>query len=407
MDGTAAQGKRPPAQVDRLLTWHFAAHVEAGGDPCKYEQAKWQHSQRPRSCGALGGGAGAGSREQLGVLRCPSCDHHWGGGGAWLLLGNDHARPSKRGGCGAHGPKDVTTMPWTEQQQAALEMALRTYPTSMDRRRRWDSIATAVGKHARECLRRCRELNAAARAKLPPPMFRLSHDSLLLVLDFLSGSDLCAFASVCKAATSTAHDDSLWSKLGKSLPESWHYDRTDRGGEARWRYVLRVRVALHGAWRRLKEHQAGHNPYLAEIGAVCGDRFEPTGRVLPYRMTYGAVCELVMLQVRRDGDKTVNAGTYRAVAEFITSHSANSKSYAPPIHMAVREIYKVCYPGFGSGVGSTGTAPGVQAGGSSTTAGTSGSMVGRGLATMTKRVGDEELRKRLDTLHVFFSLINH
>jgi hypothetical protein len=298
-------------------------------------------------------------------------------------------------------------MPWTQQQQSALEAALRKYPASLDRRLRWDSIAAAVGKNARECLRRCRELHAAARAKLLPPILRLSHDCLLLVLDLLSGSDLCAIACVCKAATLAAHDDSLWTKLDKSLPESWHYDLMDRGGDARWRYILRVRVALHGAWRRLKEHQAGHNPYLAEIGAVSGDRFEPTGRVLPYRMTYGAVCELVMLQVRRDGDRSVNASTYRAVAEFITSHSANSKSYAPPIHMAVREIYKVCYPGFGSGVGSTGTAPGVQAGGSSTMAGTSGSMAGRGIATLTKRVGDEELRKRLDTQHVFFALINH
>jgi hypothetical protein len=298
-------------------------------------------------------------------------------------------------------------MPWTTQQQAALEMALRTYPASLDRRRRWDAIAAAVGKNARECLRRCRELRAAARAKLPPPMLRLSHDCLLLVLELLPGADLCAFACVCKAATVAAHDDSLWSRLDKSLPASCHYARADRGAEARWRYVLRVRVALHGAWRRLKEHQAGLNPYLAEIGTVCGDRFEPTGGVLPYRVTYGAVCELVMLRVRRDGEKSVSAGTYRSVAEFITSHSANSKSYSPPIHMTVREIYKVCYPGFGSGVGSTGTAPGVQAGGSSTAAGSSGSMAGRGLASMTKRVGDEELRKRLDTQHVFFSLINH
>jgi len=34
-------------------------------------------------------------------------------------------------------------------------------------------------------------------------------------------------------------------------------------------------------------------------------------------------------------------------------------------------------------------------------------MIGKGLATMTRRVGDEELRKRLDSQHVFFALINH
>jgi len=33
--------------------------------------------------------------------------------------------------------------------------------------------------------------------------------------------------------------------------------------------------------------------------------------------------------------------------------------------------------------------------------------VGKGVATMTKRLGDEELRKRLDTEHVFFALISH
>lgn len=297
-------------------------------------------------------------------------------------------------------------MPWTDEQQAALEQALRKYPRSLEKRLRWGSIAAAVGKPPRECLRRCREIAAVARVNFPPIM-RLSHDALMSVLELLPGSDLCAFASVCKAAAVAAHDDTLWMRLDKSLPPSWHYDRLDRGGEARWRYVLRVRVALHGAWRRLKEHQAGHKPYLSEIGTVVRDRFEPTDGVLPYRITYGAVCELVMLQVRQDGDRSVNANTYRRVAEFITAHSANSKSYSPPIHMAVREIYKMCYPGFGAGVGSTGIAPGVQAGGSSTTGGTSGSMAGRGLTTMMKRLGDEELRKRLDTQHVFFALINH
>ena len=52
-------------------------------------------------------------------------------------------------------------------------------------------------------------------------------------------------------------------------------------------------------------------------------------------------------------------------------------------------------------------APGLQAGGSSSKASTSGSMVGKGVATMLKKVADEEMRKRLETKHEFKHLIPH
>jgi len=64
-------------------------------------------------------------------------------------------------------------------------------------------------------------------------------------------------------------------------------------------------------------------------------------------------------------------------------------------------------PGFGAGTGSGAYAPGLQAGGSSTKASTSGAMLGKGVATMRKKVADEEMRKRLDTRHEFFNLIKH
>ena len=78
-----------------------------------------------------------------------------------------------------------------------------------------------------------------------------------------------------------------------------------------------------------------------------------------------------------------------------------------PPHKQVREIYKTCYPGFGAATGSGAYAPGLQAGGSSTKASPSGSMLGKGLATMHSKVEDENMRKRLDTRHVFLAFIKH
>ena len=73
----------------------------------------------------------------------------------------------------------------------------------------------------------------------------------------------------------------------------------------------------------------------------------------------------------------------------------------------VREIYKTCYPGFGAATGSGAYAPGLQAGGSSTKAATSGAMLGKGVAAITRKVEDENMRKRLDTRHVFLAFIKH
>lgn len=155
----------------------------------------------------------------------------------------------------------------------------------------------------------------------------------------------------------------------------------------------------------LTEHVAGSNPYLHALGAFGrGDRFEPTGGVLPYRLKYGAICELVMREAAAQGG--LNHGVYKAVAETLISLSANSKSRVPPeLHMTVREIYKTCYPGYGAGVGSGAYTPGLQAGGSSTRGSTTGSMLGKGVAALTKKASDEEMRKRLDTVHEFLALV--
>ena len=73
--------------------------------------------------------------------------------------------------------------------------------------------------------------------------------------------------------------------------------------------------------------------------------------------------------------------------------------------MAIVVCLHRCYPGYGAGVGSGAYAPGLQAGGSSTKASTSGAMLGKGIAAMTRKVEDEEMRKRLDTVHEFLALV--
>ena len=138
-------------------------------------------------------------------------------------------------------------------------------------------------------------------------------------------------------------------------------------------------------------------------------------------------------------DGALSHRTYKAVAEALVGCSANARSPVPSdLHMTVREIYKTCYPGFGAATGSGAYAPGLQAGGqshipqqhtrappwyhapyatpvrgglqaggSSTKASTSGSMLGKGLATMHSKVEDENMRKRLDTRHEFLAFVKH
>lgn len=150
------------------------------------------------------------------------------------------------------------------------------------------------------------------------------------------------------------------------------------------------------------------HPYLNEIGSIVRGTFRPSNGKMDYQVTYGAICELVQMQSKLDDG--LSHRTYKAVAEQLVALSANPRSAVPPeLHMTVREIYKTCYPsgGFGAAVGSGAYAPGLQAGGSSTKASTSGTMVGKGLLTSKKKVQDEEFRKRLDTKHTFFNLVPH
>mmetsp|Transcript_24638 Transcript_24638/g.49397 ORF Transcript_24638/g.49397 Transcript_24638/m.49397 type:complete len:118 (+) Transcript_24638:805-1158(+) len=88
-----------------------------------------------------------------------------------------------------------------------------------------------------------------------------------------------------------------------------------------------------------------------------------------------------------------------------STHPLGRSSVPTELHMTVREIYKTCYPGYGAGIGSGAYTPGLQAGGSSTRGSTSGSMLGKGVSTLLKKSGDEEMRKRLDTVHEFLALV--
>mmetsp|Transcript_10573 Transcript_10573/g.17253 ORF Transcript_10573/g.17253 Transcript_10573/m.17253 type:complete len:570 (+) Transcript_10573:45-1754(+) len=55
---------------------------------------------------------------------------------------------------------------WSNEQQAALEAALKKFPASMDKNERWKSIAAAVeGKSKKECVARFKELRAKVLAK--------------------------------------------------------------------------------------------------------------------------------------------------------------------------------------------------------------------------------------------------
>lgn len=287
---------------------------------------------------------------------------------------------------------------WTPRQQRALEAALRAHPAGAhtDKNERWRAIADMVPQHtARECVQRCRALGAAVRASLPPPLLRLDADLLISVLECLGGRELCVAACTCKELERAAHDDVLWLPIADTLPSKWAYSRRDRGGEPAWKYTLRMREGLYGAWRKLNEHRAGKCPYLHDLGSVVRGEFVPSGP-LDYRVSYGAICELVQLEAKRQ--EGINHRVYKQVAEDLVRLSPNPRSVVPlDLHMTIREIYKTCYPGFGAGTGSGAYAPGLQAGGSSTKSSTSGSMLGKGIATMTKRVQDEDMRKRLDT----------
>ena len=299
---------------------------------------------------------------------------------------------------------------WTLREQRLLEAALRSHPPRADvpKRERWEAIAAAVpGRNPKECVQRVKALTTAVKKVLPPPLLRLGADLLLAVLEFCGGAELCAVAATCKELTPAAHDDALWLPFADALPSKWAYSRRDREDEPPWHYTLRIREGLFGAWRKLNDHQAGRLPYLLEIGTVeRGEVFKPTGGTMDYRVSYGAVCELVQLKAKQQGG--LNHLVYKAVAEQLVALSANPRSAIPPdLHMTIREIYKTCYPGFGAGTGSGAYAPGLQAGGSSTKASTSGSMVGKGVATMVKKHDKEEMRKRLDTRHVFMNLISH
>lgn len=300
---------------------------------------------------------------------------------------------------------------WTPRQQRALETAMRANPLTMEKKARWDAIAAAVGRSAKECVARCRALTVAVKKSLPPPLLRLQYDALLRVCEFVArgrvefagGRDLCSLAATCKELTAVTHEDALWLPIAEALPNEYAYSKRDRSGERPWQYALRLRHGLYGSWHMLTEHRAGTEPYLAELGRFERGRFRPKGGALPYKIKYGAICELVQREAREQGG--LNHRVYKSVADHLVALSANCKSRVPDeLHMIVREIFKTCYPGYGAATGSGAYQPGLQAGGSSAKGYASGSMVGKA-GVMIKKVQDEEMRKRLETVHEFLALV--
>ncbi len=271
--------------------------------------------------------------------------------------------------------------PWTKEEQAALEASLRAYPASpsLSPLERWEAIAASVpGRSAKECVHHTRQIAAALRAALPSALLRIKYDCLCCILECLPPAALCALACTCRELMEAAHADALWLPISKSsLPPSWAYSERDRYGEPPWKYCLRIRFALHGAWQRLLSHRAGGTPFLDEIGVVTSGAFRPHGEHLPCKLTYGAVCELVRLHCADEGKPT--AETYKEVASFISDHSPNSKSHHGPLHMTVRQMYKTCYPASGHR-GGGGDDDGAAA-------------------------SDEEMRRCLEMTHVFFALV--
>lgn len=60
-------------------------------------------------------------------------------------------------------------------------------------------------------------------------------------------------------------------------------------------------MGLYGSWYKLQSHLAGRFPYLEEIGTLHGSEFKPRGGVLPHKISYGAICELVQLKCKEQG----------------------------------------------------------------------------------------------------------
>lgn len=359
------------------------------------EEAAWRRAQAAKEARRSSRGASSSSN---------------GGGSS----SNQHTAPSAASAAAPLRDDDEPdAMGWSPKEQRLLEEAMRAHPPARgggnaeEKRLRWEAIAAAVpGRTVKDVVARCRVLREAVRKVLPPPLLRLDADLQLLILERVGGAALCAIACACKELVGIAHDDSLWMPIADALPAKWAYSKRDRGDEAPWAYTLRMRDGLYGAWKKLNDHEAGLCPYLAEIGTVVRGEFRPTDGKMDYRVTYGAICELVQLQAKRDDG--LSHRTYKAVAETLVALSANPRSAIPPdLHMTVREIYKTVYPGFGAGIGSGAFAPGLQAGGSSTKGSTAGTMLGKGVATMLKKVEKEETRKRLDTKHTFFNLVAH
>ena len=302
-------------------------------------------------------------------------------------------------------------MEWPAEEQRALELALRRHPPTADKAARWRAIAADVGRPVKECAARCRALQTAVLKTLPPPLLRLQSDAQFCLLELLEPKELCAIDCVCRELRTAARADDLWRRVWRArLPPQVQYETAARAGEPVWKCCLRVHWALHGPWHKLAGHSKGLFPYLREYGVLAPPsasvvglaRFAPTAGSLPARVTYGAVAEMVQLAACGG---PVSAELYKEVAAFLESHNRNERTASQPLHMAVREIYKTCYPGHGSGAGAaTGVAPGVIPGGSST----GGALTGR-LASLCLDSGlsDEEMRKRLDTTHEFFALVSH
>lgn len=272
-------------------------------------------------------------------------------------------------------------------------------------------------------------------------------DSMLAILEWLGGGDICSCAQVCKDLTDVSHNDSLWLPIAAGLPSKWTYTERERTNEAPWVYTLRIRHGLYSAsvWKKLDDHRKGACPYLSELGSVVDGTFVPDKSRLNYAsaaLKYGTVCELIQLEAAREGG--VSHRTYKRVAKEIVGMSADAKTAVPDdIHMVVREIYKSCYAGFGTASGatssgngfgesgtlahviarkgvarrvsreSTGGVPGSPrspagrspGGKTGSPAGKGGSPASGSVGGPSARAADDEMRKRLEMQHSFMSLV--
>jgi ABC-type glutathione transport system ATPase component len=78
---------------------------------------------------------------------------------------NERPSGERPSGDGSDGEEEDALGGWTDQEQAALEEALRSFPQSLPKDERWEAIAQHVGRSTGECVQRIKDLKAAIQQK--------------------------------------------------------------------------------------------------------------------------------------------------------------------------------------------------------------------------------------------------